>query len=1209
MTEHYQNKNQRTRNFMSTRSSSSDEETFTSIGKKTVPHSTRKPRVISKNSLLQAAKQSSLNKLEEARQNNKKETTLLRPNFGLKTNNKAIFSGNSTNKNKTTTTGNNNINLNKRIFSNKAKINNNGMDMWGEYLQFRTTPRQLQRFPKRYSGIKQTNNFFQANEKGQGKGKPKGKGKGKGKEKSQRILKKALTKDKTSTHLNKGKYNSFQNENDFPYQEIDYINFDLSSEVTQSEETTGESLSENESGSESISERFSESGSGSESESSSGANKLFQNKISHRTYKKRSKFGRRHQRRRSRMRSSSAGTGTETSDMELFSNEEYANKLKKHNLSLALKQQKKREEFAKIFEQFKVNELQAKPFSLIKKLEDLILLCSEKKSHCEKNTWDLIQLILFHKFRFLERNITSESEDPMSPNLFNQRNSPNKIHFTEPKPKSKSKSKPTPKTNNQQFQLKRNNNSFKTRNKNQLFNQINSNNKKKKQLKFKQNVKDQIEIDIEIENEDEDQDKNENGNENKKKNLIFMKNNNNYNKKLVNKNNKKKKNFQIVSSIIKELLQDPITPRYLSQKKFVKKISKRDYNLNKQLKVINWLEKSFESNIKTRNEPMLWKDSRKSQPNKSFSIDSLHELNEEDKKDEAEFYKILFVHIRNGEIEKAIDWCREKKQYWRAASLSGGLLIDDSTNIEQNDFKSIIEGYMHRSLWKISCYEISKNSFDEYERAIYGLFCWNISQVVTVCSTWEDYLWAYLKTNVNQQIDISLAEYLQTMKLRLSKIQNELMYDEDFKEYLNLRKNIGHGVYSLDTIFKHVSSHSEFQNRKILNQRFNIIQALTIKEDWETLLTWMSEQVTGENFSRSFLRFCAHYTLILHKLNLATRNYPAQFEKILTAYILHLIDFKYYPLVALYLCELPTENQVEIYSSLLEIVEKNDKLKHECISRAIYFNLKFKLITLRLYQNAKEEANEYELRLNNRKRERGGEKEKRDRRSANNNFEELDFSFNKITSTDLKKIKAISWLCYEQSQRLDALEKSNELIREFLLDFKILSAKKIIEQILPKDTEEILTENEQQTEDCKSQLYQLNCWKELFKCMDEFENIKEMLNNQENIIEIRNATKISELVMLQFLKKKIVWLSNDFNIHKNNTQFSHLQRIYIPLIFLKLWQIFNYTIQYNKALNLSILLADEEWGIYHFFSKDKLKKVLELSRITQIKLKIQQDNI
>ncbi|KAJ3442069.1 nuclear pore complex protein [Anaeramoeba flamelloides] len=1189
MTDRSQNKNQRSRNFMSIPSSSSDEETFTSAGKKIVTHSTRKPRIISKNSLLQAAKQSSLNKLEEARQSNKKETTLLRPNFGLHSENKSLFSTNFINKNKSTTTGNGNINLNKRVFSNKAKIDNNGMDMWGEYLQFRQTPRQLQRFPKRYSGIKQTNNFNQVNGKGKAQGKVKGKGK------SQRISKKALTKDTISGHMNKGKYNSFQNGNDFPYQEIDYINFDLSSEVTQSEETTGESLSENESGtegenesgSESLSEIDNDSISGSESDNSSGANKFFQNKIPHRTYKKRSKFGRRHSRRRPRMRSSSAGTGTETSDMELFSNEEYANKLKGHNLSLALKQQKKREEFAKIFEQFKVNELQAKPFSLIKKLEDLIHLCSEKKSTSEKNTWDLIQLILFHKFRFLERNITSESEDPMSPNLFNQRNSPNKIQFTKPKSIK----------NNQQFQLKRKNNSFKSRNKNQLFNQISSS-KKNNQLKLKKNTKDPIEIDIDIEIEGQGGNGNGNENENKKKNLIFMKGNNNINKKSVNK---KKKNFQIVSTIIKELLQDPITPRYLSQKKFVKKISQRDYNLNKQLKVLSWLEKTFESDIKTRNEPMLWKDSRKSQPNKSFSIDSLHELNEEDKKDEAEFYKILFVHIRNGEMEKAIDWCREKKQYWRAASLSGGLLIDDSTNIEQNDFKSIIEGYMHRSLWKISCYEISKNSFDEYERAIYGLFCWNLSQVITVCSTWEDYLWAYLKTNVNQQIDISLAEYLQTMKLRLSKIQNELMYDEDFKEYLNLRKNIGHGVYSLDTIFKHVSSHSEFQNRKILNQRFNIIQALTIKEDWETLLTWMSEQVTGENFSRSFLRFCAHYTLILHKLNLATRNYPAQFEKILTAYILHLIDFKYYPLVALYLCELPTENQVEIYSSLLEIVEKNDKLKHECISRAIYFNLKFKLITLRLYQNAKEEANEYELRLNNRKR-----KKERGNKLINNNFEELDFSFNKITSTDLKKIKAISWLCYEKSQRLDALEKSNELIREFLLDFKILSAKKIIEQILPKDTEEILSQNNNQTQDCKNQLYQLNCWKELFKCMNEFETIKEMLNNQENIIQIRNATKISELVILKFLKKKIVWLSSDFN---NNPQFSQLQRIYIPLIFFKLWQIFNYTIQYNKALNLSILVADEEWGIYQLFSKDKLKKVLELSRITQIKLRIQKDNL
>lgn len=42
---------------------------------------------------------------------------------------------------------------------------------------------------------------------------------------------------------------------------------------------------------------------------------------------------------------------------------------------------------------------------------------------------------------------------------------------------------------------------------------------------------------------------------------------------------------------------------------------------------------------------------------------------------------------------------------------------------------------------------------DEYERALYGALCGDISSVLPVCETWQDQLWAYFNALVQARVE------------------------------------------------------------------------------------------------------------------------------------------------------------------------------------------------------------------------------------------------------------------------------------------------------------------------------------------------------------------------------------------------------------------------------------------------------------------------
>lgn len=95
------------------------------------------------------------------------------------------------------------------------------------------------------------------------------------------------------------------------------------------------------------------------------------------------------------------------------------------------------------------------------------------------------------------------------------------------------------------------------------------------------------------------------------------------------------------------------------------------------------------------------------------------------------------------------DWCAERNQSWRAASM--GVATESSSDIA-------MPGLSAGSLWRRVCYSLAKQgSKDNYEAAVYGMLSGDLETVKRVCRTWDDHLYAHYNSLLLSQFD----QYLQ----------------------------------------------------------------------------------------------------------------------------------------------------------------------------------------------------------------------------------------------------------------------------------------------------------------------------------------------------------------------------------------------------------------------------------------------------------------
>jgi nuclear pore complex protein Nup107 len=109
-------------------------------------------------------------------------------------------------------------------------------------------------------------------------------------------------------------------------------------------------------------------------------------------------------------------------------------------------------------------------------------------------------------------------------------------------------------------------------------------------------------------------------------------------------------------------------------------------------------------------------------------------LEDEDEAWEHYLMKLLWKFLRKGMFEDAQELCEDAGEFWRAASLGGG--VDawdpkiDGTRDDKDGLDLSVKGNRRRELWKRMCYALAhRRGGDEYEKAVYGVLCGDVESV------------------------------------------------------------------------------------------------------------------------------------------------------------------------------------------------------------------------------------------------------------------------------------------------------------------------------------------------------------------------------------------------------------------------------------------------------------------------------------------------
>ncbi|KAI8913575.1 nuclear pore protein 84/107 [Gorgonomyces haynaldii] len=287
----------------------------------------------------------------------------------------------------------------------------------------------------------------------------------------------------------------------------------------------------------------------------------------------------------------------------------------------------------------------------------------------------------------------------------------------------------------------------------------------------------------------------------------------------------------------------------------------------------------------------------------------------DDQQYQSDLMRTLFQYFRRGEREAALDLCVQAGQAWRAATLQGFEMAVDNfvDGLESEDFGP--GGTQNRALWKAICYSIANESkFDIYQRALYAVCCGNLENILPVCETWEDHVWAHFTSLLETQLEKGLLSIGQRLK-QPTTLQMKL------PEY-NLDK-----TQVFDMLLKH--ENPEIQDKA--KDPFRIIQAHLILDSMDMLLQQVCHQLQNEQqipHQEQVLRFLVHLILMYDTLEVHITAQDEHVYLVFKHYIQTLIQSQQGILVPLFLNRLPQELQIECYADFLQTVPKEEMAKY-----------------------------------------------------------------------------------------------------------------------------------------------------------------------------------------------------------------------------------------------------------------------------------------
>ncbi|XP_035258434.1 nuclear pore complex protein Nup107 [Anguilla anguilla] len=661
-----------------------------------------------------------------------------------------------------------------------------------------------------------------------------------------------------------------------------------------------------------------------------------------------------------------------------------------------------------------------------------------------------------------------------------------------------------------------------------------------------------------------------------------------------------------------------------SEKVVVEQLFQRDSVVRQSQLVVDWLESiakdeigDFSDNIEFHSKSVCWENTlhalkqRRVTSSTGFSRPLVTELDPDapvrqkrpladlDREDDARLLKYLFTLVRAGMMDEAQHLCKRSGQAWRAATLEGWKLYHDPNNNGGVELQPV-EGNPQRGLWKVCCWRLAEEEqFNRYERAIYAALSGNLKQLLPVCETWEDSVWAYFRVMVDTLVE---------QELRSSGLGSEEL-EELPREYLE-------ASWTLEKVFDELLATESKRVLEETKEYYHIIQKFVIQADLDGLIGEFSDWLGGAALPAHLLRFMTHLLLFYRSLGMQLKEEVS--VDVLKAYIQLLISKGHTDLIAFYVSHLPPDMAVAEYAHFLESVTETEQRKR-CLDLAREAGLDVAAVTKTVVENIREKDTE--------------------------DFAHHDTLLD-ITTTegDQRKIDVIEWLVFDPSQRAEALKQSNAIMRKFLVSKKHDAAKAAFGKVPEDSMREICRQWEEHSMDTPLPAEDANairehlCIRAYLEAHEAFSDWFGHMNSSPQKPSVpAQAAKFTEKVahrmkeeeyqldygswkgrleaLTEDVKERIYnvllfvdggWMVDVREDAEEDPERSHqmalLRQLCLPMMAFLLQSVLHSTKQHRESLRLADIIASEQHRLYQVFSKEELSKFLQKLRESSLLL-------
>lgn len=681
---------------------------------------------------------------------------------------------------------------------------------------------------------------------------------------------------------------------------------------------------------------------------------------------------------------------------------------------------------------------------------------------------------------------------------------------------------------------------------------------------------------------------------------------------------------RIQSALEEDMMMDVVTPN-LSEKVIMEQLFQRDEVVRQSQLVVDWLESiakdelgNFSDNIEFYAKSVCWENTlhslkqRQMEPQTGFLRPLVTELDPDapirqkrplvdlDREDDARLLKNLFMLIRSGMTDEAQRLCKRCGQAWRAATLEGWKLYHDP-NINGDGVEILpVEGNPHRCIWKVCCWRMAaEDQFNRYERAIYAVLSGNLKQVLPVCESWEDTLWAHFRVMVDTLVE---------QEIRSSGMSTRDLNDLP-REYLEAN-------WTMEKVFDELQTTESKRVIEESKQHYHVIQKYIILGDLDGLLDEFSKWlIETPSLPSHLLRFMSHLVLFYRSLGMQLKEDIS--IDILKKYIEVLVLEKQSDLIAFYASHLPPDLAISQYATFLESVIETDQRKH-CLELGREAGLDMATVTKTIVETVRQ----------------------RDSQEFAHHDVALDTS---TTAEDRQKIDVIDWLVFDPAQRAEALKQSNAIMRKFLVSKKHDAAKEVFTKVPADSMKEICRQWEDQgmgkhlpAED-ENAIREHLCIRAYLEAHEAFNEWFKHMNSPPVKPTIASQAKFTEKVAFELKEKEYQrehenWqgqldgLTEDVKEHIYNVllfvdggwmvdvredaeeeperthQLCVLRRLCLPMMAFLLQTVLQRTQRHQENLRLADIIASEQHRLYQVFSKDELHNFLQRLRESSLLL-------